>query len=237
MKNKYKPGVDKDEKKFERLNELSQKLGIPIPEVHLKIDLQNPGEETQTVCNRRSRSFVRNFYNYIYTNAVPSDSIPSLSGIYGQGSLNGFQTSGTVTNFLPKPFFLNGDSNIFTPGGVGSGSGINVGLSNRPENFNQFRLDFASHSGIPDVANTFLYQATTRSVSYDPTSRTWSTIYTRIYNNNSGASVVVKETAFLISRSSGGFFMVSRDVLNTEITVLNGGQLTVSYTWTFTFPQ
>jgi hypothetical protein len=40
LDNTYTPGVDKDEKDWEELLGLGSKLGLPVPQTFLKIDLK-----------------------------------------------------------------------------------------------------------------------------------------------------------------------------------------------------
>jgi hypothetical protein len=70
-------------------------------------------------------------------------------------------------------------------------------------------------------------------VAYTSATKTWVATLIRVFNNNSGASIVVAEAGLLGSGST----LLSRDVLGSTVTVANGGQLTVTYTISRAFPE
>jgi hypothetical protein len=244
----YIPGVDKDEEEWEEFRNLGVELGIPIPEVHLKIDLQNPGEETQTVCNRRSRSFVRNFYNCMYFPYAFSGqgSLPLVSPakIYGSDGLALKDIGGVVADVAANVSFQfsSGDILSWTNTLNDRTRGIVVGTSNSPETFEDFRL------GAIDESMSYVGQVLLPPV-WDRTTQTWSTVTSRVFNNNTGSTVTIRETGiyadvvtyqtviFSSITNVSPTAMLLRDVLSAEINILNGGQLTTSYTWSMVFPE
>jgi hypothetical protein len=242
INNTYIPGVAKDEKDWEELNDLGSKLGLPVPQTFLKIDLKNPGEEEKTVWNDRSRSFVRNFYNALYSLFIPTTA-GAIVG-YEEGKLGIRRFNGTIETISnssgpSQPSY----TQTFTMGGFtnarsNSAIGIVVGSSNTAESFEDFRLsNLILHTPDTGAPNCLLYNAQVPNESTRNTlTNTWSVVQSRIFNNNSGGDITIRETGiYAFTRTS--IALILRDALSTDITVLNGGQLTVSYTWSIQLPE
>lgn len=272
---KYQKGVDKDESDFIKFDSLCQKLGVPNTKQFLKIELQNPGEENKIVCDRRSRSFVRNYFlalfhyfgrplaqatsaygpantNFRLVNGTNlrvgvSPAFPTL--YFNTGSTGGANNTITVhrsvvdsTNGIfgvPEPGFSYVSTTDF------ASTGIVVGTGSRTESFNDTNLDVQIlSSSIPGTSNRLFHQLPISSQPvYNTLTKTWTNSVSRVFNNNSGGNILVRETAIYFEfPSSDGFtsipryVMFTRDLLDSTLTVFNGGQLTVTYTWSIVFP-
>lgn len=84
-------------------------------------------------------------------------------------------------------------------------------------------------------AGQFAYTSQGAPVTvYNSGDDTWSTTHKRIFNNNSGSEITVKETGLGYRGASmlNYYPLMARDVLDTPVAVPNGAQLTVEYTIT-----
>ena len=76
-------------------------------------------------------------------------------------------------------------------------------------------------------------------VTYDTPTRVLSNRLVRYFNNNSGGDIAVNEVALVNSMQQPGAwprFVMSRDKLDTTVTVPDTGQLKVTYTIQLTYP-
>jgi hypothetical protein len=74
--------------------------------------------------------------------------------------------------------------------------------------------------------------------TYD--TKVWTTVHSRVLNNNSGGSITIKETGLVWSgyafeASASTFYLVERSVLSPTVDVAAGAQLTVTYTISSSF--
>jgi hypothetical protein len=140
-----------------------------------------------------------------------------------QASLIVTRTDGSSSSQGTNPVIYN------IAGGYGTDtSGIVVGTSNLAYSIEQYKLDSKISHG--NGSGQLLYGAT--SVD-DVTSMTngYRTFVTRVFTNNSGASVIVKEVG--IYGAIGVMF--ARDVLTNPVEVQNLQSLTVRYCIYFTY--
>lgn len=118
--------------------------------------------------------------------------------------------------------------------------GIVVGTGDTAFDGNQSNLISLISEGTS--SGKLSYQAQTApTTTYASGTKTWTATQTRKMNNNSGASIIVKESGLMngyytFYRNAATIgFLVERSVLSPTVTVPDGAQLTVTYTISMDF--
>jgi hypothetical protein len=62
----FEPGTRKPERDYLELERLGKKLGIPVPMMHVELDSRDAAGRLVGSYKDRSRTYNRNFWNYIY---------------------------------------------------------------------------------------------------------------------------------------------------------------------------
>ena len=136
-----------------------------------------------------------------------------------------------------EQIFCFSTGNLQSPAVAGNGyannaANANFGILVGTEDSAFATTNFALHGLIAhgNGASQLFYQAMGASVrAWDDGTKKFSNTFTRIYNNNSGGSITVKE-AGLCSRGYGSYYyLLARDILDTPVVVPDGAQLTVTY--------
>lgn len=136
-----------------------------------------------------------------------------------------------------EQIFCFSTGNLLSPAVAGNGyannaANANFGILVGTEDSAFATTNFALHGLIAhgNGASQLFYQAMGASVrAWDDGTKKFSNTFTRIYNNNSGGSITVKE-AGLCSRGYGSYYyLLARDILDTPVVVPDGAQLTVTY--------
>lgn len=212
--------IDDREDKFLTLKKLAQELYIPIPEVFLTIEVKN--SEMISKETTRSHTYVRNFYNQLFASVIGQ---PTATGSYGAGSLiqkydqGGYETSPLASYWANIVYNASSNAN-----------GIQIGTSDQAYSFEDYKLIGLIAHGTGSGQMT--YNAMSHQTpAYTTGTKTWTQDVTRKFNNNSSGSITVKEVALV-----GGTIPYIRDVLASSKTVAVGAQLTVTYTFSMTFP-
>lgn len=242
----FKNHVTQDDlKTIDRIRKDCGKLHIlQPPTCFLSYELLDADGKQIESHNMLSKSWVRNFYNYIAANAmgVVSSALPEP---YGPGSL---VIGGGPSNqsYIVYPSDPSGTSADTKPGRISGvlgaanvdSYGILVGSSDEAESFESIGLGSKILSGA--VAGKISYQQQENpSIEYDPASKKYTTRHSRFFNNNSGSDIVIKEIGW--SRYLGWYLpyavFIARDVLPSPITVPNAGQFKVTYTVEMVYPD
>lgn len=227
-----------EEKRFEDLGKACRELKVPAPPA-IFIDFEVTDKDGNVILTDRQRghSWTRNFYNYL---------LSAIAGAAGGGSNNfgaGYVSVKTIGGavryfdaYLCVPYTSSSIAlGAFINGSVGDNTfGIQIGVADSgfsPEHYTLSSL-IAHGNGAAQVS----YTAHTPAVcTYDSTagSEKFTAAYKRFFNNNSGATITVKETG--IVGYMLGFYpnpekiLLERSVLSPTIDVVNGAQLAVTY--------
>lgn len=243
-----------NEQKYQRLEKLGQRLGVPVFGSHLQLEVFKGGKRIYGH-KQRSHSWNRNAYNWMMSqlggrhgNAVA----------FGAGGLSVLTTSGThrtggrpigigardvsSTSTLDRMF------NVESPtlntralvGGAGeSDRGIVVGSGNAAENFDGYSLDALITNGT----GAGQLEHTAQSIATAYADLTLQVIHTRFFNNNSGGSVNINETGIVTLIATGAStyasdrMLITRDLLPSTINLPDTGQLKVTYTIELVYPE
>ncbi len=171
---------------------------------------------------QRGHSWTRNYWNYIFAHVSNCSIIDSS---FGAGYISNRRFSdGAVTN---QVYILRTYGNMLT-GAANTQRGIIVGVGTAAFDIEQYTLDAIIASG--SSAGKLYYNASAvDSTTY--AAKAWTIVGSRVFNNNSGGSIVVAETGLtLYNSTSGEMWLVERSLLSPTVTVPDGAQLTITYT-------
>jgi len=211
--------IIKTDAEYRELERLAHKLKIPLPpHVIIKLESTVDGKLIDRF-EGPSHSYVRNFWNTIFAiNAAYTMSGSS----FGEGYITTKYLNGTMNN----------NNAIPCVGAVNnSNQGIVVGTGSGAESFESYDLTTRVVHGSSSGQLSHTLQNTT-TIAYTSGTKTWEATLLRIFNNNSGGSIIITEVGILSSAGN----LVCRDLLASSVTVANGGQLTVTYTISMVFP-
>lgn len=206
----------KEEAKFDELKGMFRDLKLPPPpEIFIGLQVHKDGELIFDD-KQRGHSWTRNFYNYkclMGTNA----SITNAS--FGAGYMSGKRYDGVMDTYIQ---YISGQ---VTTGVLAITHGIVAGTSDTAFNIEQYALGALIAHGTG--SGQLVYQAS-GFVSKAYALKVWTATSNRIFNNNSGGDIVVKEVG-LYPQYGGSRYLFERSVLSPAVTVPNGAQLTVTY--------
>jgi len=205
----------REEAKFDELKGMFRDLKLPPPpEIFIGLQVHKDGELIFDD-KQRGHSWTRNFYNYkclIGTNAGYTNVN------FGTGYLSGKNNEGSVISYLRNIEAL-------TTGSVATTYGIVVGTSDTAFNVEQYALGALIAHGTG--AGQLTYQASGfNSKAY--ALKVWTATSKRIFNNNSGGDITVKEIG-LYSAYYSLAYLTERSVLSPTVLVPDGAQLTATY--------
>lgn len=211
--------IIRTEREYRELERLANKLGVPLPpKVMIKLESTLNGQLFDRF-EGPAHSWVRNFWNSLYTTCV---AYAMAGSTFGEGYLINKAYNGNVANY----------SGIPSVGTIGiATSGIVVGTGSGAESFESYDLSARVAHGTSSGQLSYAAQNTT-TVAYTSGTKTWEATLLRIFNNNSGGSIIITEVGMM--SSVGG--LACRDLLTSSVTVANGGQLTVTYTVSSVYP-
>lgn len=232
--------VSEEEKLYEELRKLGQRLHIPTPEASWEFEVTDKHGKLLQRHRQRCHSWTRNAYNAMFTHLAAKDADNSA---FGAGLLSLKDTSGAVKyGNYPFTYGQNSVDDASTPGYRAAAAvddkGILVGSGTNPESFEDYALQVQIHNstGVGQMSHV---QSESHDVSYDVPTRSLRNQLVRYFNNNSGGDIDVNEVVLASSVQQPGAyprFIMSRDKLTSTVTVPNTGQLKVTYTIQLTYP-
>jgi len=206
--------------------------GFKMPELHIKTVLRD--KEGNILDEKYQVGHSWTYNAWVAAFAMITDA-PGYADLTGQtlplGGLYGNSNIGLLLAVTTSPFTRN-HATIFAANGFYNNAanntfGIQVGTSNEPFHINDFALwGLIAHGSS---AGQFTYNAQVAPVvSY--AANKYTITHTRLFNNNSGGSITVKEVgmAFYGNANLYNYPLMTRDVLDTPVAVPTGAQLTIS---------
>lgn len=236
--------------KYQRLEALGKKLGIPI--LCGKLDLQVT-QNGKTLIHRkqRSHSWTRNAYNLIFCQLGSTN---PTDVTFGTGLLSYRKTDGNIVRYsgsygawVTYIDYYDPETRENESAGRGSraaandsGHGLVVGTSNAVENFDHYAMQTPIASGLGAGQLSMIAQEAP-VLSYDAGTKTLTDTLVRFMNNNSGGEITVREVGYMVKMQTGtaysmSNFLFSRDVLSPEIVIPDAGQLRLQYTISLVYP-
>lgn len=225
------------ERLMKQMDEMAKTLGIPpLPRLHLGFLVEKNGRILHEH-DEIGHSWTRNAWNFLF--GVMTSCSGSGSSGFGAGYMTGKQSSGTIDYYEIKGSGVeDGTGCRATAAGDGK-MGIVLGTDDTVFDADQTTLAGPILNG--ETPGTMSYNPMTwPTLSYDAGTYTWTADHQRIYNNNSGDSIIVKEVGLIFRACVFGnyltrYYLFARDVLASPVTVVNGAQLTVTYSISMNF--
>lgn len=236
------------EKDYEELERLGAKLHIATPTAKwgFKLEKQD-GSEILYEATERAHSWVRNAYTILICNMCGNGPTQTSygAGVLGVKGTNGVGWQGTTGAypFAPAVSVNSGAVNALRYPGNGvvgaAGSitnGIVIGTGTTAYSFDDYKLATVIANG--NAAGQMAYSAGTATDTWDSASKLYTSSFTRIMNNNSGADIVVSEVGLIgyVGVSYASYFLLVRDLLEAPIVVPTDSKLTVTYNMQTLFP-
>jgi len=225
------------EQNYQEYKRLGQRLGIPVIEAWLELEVTDKNGKVVHRHRQRSHSWTRNLYNVLFCQTAQGSS----GTLYEAGSTACKETgtalkTGIIVGKIPQAAFYGYYANV----GVAT-IGIVVGSGVAAESFEDYALQTPITHGTGSGQLTFV-ASEPQSISY--ASLTLTNTLVRYMNNNSGASIDVNEVALYsysgYFTSAGGqigyFLCMARDKLASTVAVPDTGQLKVTYTISLVYP-
>lgn len=213
---------------------------FPVVYVRAKVSDVDTGNVTSD-SEYKANSFNRNFWNYITYILTGTYSDNSA---YGEGYINlknrlgGLEVfGGTYTSELRPLSSTSQNAPIGLMYSLHEYNGISIGTGTDAEDFNGYNVTNLINHGTS--SGQMSYQSPTHSsvVSYNSTTKIYSSDFFRTFKNLSGESISVTETMLYIYGASVPKFIIERTLLPETKTVNNNQQIEVTYTFEFTFPE
>lgn len=229
------------EKRWDEFTKMGQALKIPTPAAFWGVESFGPdGAKVQEV-GQRCESYVRNAYNVFFSMMC---GIASLTSSNGQNItpkvLTGTNKDSLSTTMCHHIYNYGSYTNALLGGAGIADKGIVCGTAATAENFESYDLGARVLNGNAAGQMTYSAQETPVPV-YDGASKKWTVTLVRYINNNSGGTIIINEIGLIWTIESSSSLaenvLMARDLLASPISVLNGGQLKITYTLEFTFPE
>jgi len=218
-----------DKEIFDRIDRDCFAMHIaPPPKTFIELSVKdNSGIELERYTDR-SHSWVRNGYNkwiQLFMGAITGTT-------YASASLACKDTDGSALNTI------DGYSQTFTASAADNEFSILIGTGTAAESFEAYKLQTKILEG--NTTGKMSHAACAApTTNFNSDTKKWSIVFSRVFNNNSGGSIVVSEIGMVAKAwtAANNYRMICRDLLVTGITVPNAGQLTVLYTMEMTYPE
>ncbi|HHW41254.1 MAG TPA: hypothetical protein GXX19_08920 [Syntrophomonadaceae bacterium] len=233
-----------EQREVEELIQQQKRLHIaPSPVVYLTAEVQTLDGEPLARYEDRSRSWVRNYYNWMATQTLARGA-EALGNTYGAGTLVMKDISGSVQGYSEICYHVyNSNEYTFNEGMRGASGNTNIGIvvgtGTGPENFDAYKLTTLIPHGT--ATGQLQYQEMgPGTLSWDSVGKKFVQVLERIFINNSGGTITVGEAGIYAKiRASSAYyysFLIARDVLSPAIEVPNSSQLKVTYTIELALP-
>jgi len=216
----------KEEQKFKNLKDMCLELRVPPPpDVFIRMQVHDKNGALVSDNKERAHSFTRNFWNMMF--GMAGDSGGDGGSTFGAGYMSKKTTGGVV--FGSASGYVERNDGLYASLGDSS-TGIVIGTDDTAFNIDQYALGAQIVNGVSTGQMSHLASTSMGIPSYAAT--TWKSTLERVFNNNSGGAIVVKETGLYWDGTmwgSGSPQMIERNVLVATSTVADAAQLTVTY--------
>jgi len=227
--------------KWEQFEKLAQELHVPFPKTFITLEVFDKEGRLIHKHKQRGHSWTRNAYNILFCQL---DAKNPSDNTFAAGKLSLKDTGGNIRYSTTKPINYYYNYSLDTTGTYGylaaaglATYGILVGSGTNAESFENYVLQTLIANG--SAGGQLAYSASElHSISYAGT--TLKDTLIRYFNNNSGGSVSVNEVALVayIDIANMAYrILVSRDKLDSTVTVPDTGQLKVTYEISLVYPS
>lgn len=220
------------ERLIKQMNDAAKKLGVPtMADLRLKLSVEKAGE----ILHRHDEighSWTRNGWNAFF--GMNTDAIGDGLDTFGAGYMSAKRTSGVISDSSYVPRRANGTPTTagFINEAGSNDHGIIVGTGDTAFSPEDYRLAsmIAHGAGAGQLYSQIMNASIT---SYNAGTKIWTTSIARLFENQSGDSVVVKEVGLVWKGycfdGSANSFLLARDVLEVPVVVPHGSVLSITY--------
>ena len=227
-----------EECRFAKMRDLCRELKMPPPvEIFVGSKLIDKNGIVLFDDIQRGHSWTRNYWNMQMVLGLEASAFGDTT--FGAGKISSKNYAGAIVG-TTNTSCIRASSQNYAGAGVmdtssASNFGILIGTGVTAWSIDDYALATKIVHG--NASNQMSYTAMATAV---PTyaSKVWTNVLSRIFNNNSGGTIVVAETALVMQSylfSATSQYLIDRSVLASSISTPNGAQLTVSYTLTMDF--
>ncbi len=225
-----------EEAKFAELRKLCGDLKVPAPpEIMIGFQVHDKNGVLIFDDKQRGHSWTRNFYNSLFGFCGNCGGDGGSS--FGAGYMSGKSVGGDIYTYSAYQGYFSSYNalivgNGFTEGVTTGNFGIKVGTGDTAFSPEQTHLitPISSGTGAGQLSHVPMVGGT---ITYTGGTKIWDATLYRIFNNNSGAIITVKETGLYsqIGVYVPGLapFLFERSVPSPAVSVAIGAQLTVTY--------
>lgn len=215
---------------------------VLTPVCYVTLEVLDKDNNAISLYKDRSKSWVRNFYNWMVTQQMTCNS-NALGTTYGEGTIAARNTGGTVRQATTPHHHLIANNGTgfagYRAASADATAGIQIGTGTTAETFESHVLTTLIANGTG--AGQMQYQEMAQPIPvWNSSTKKMTLTLTRQIVNNSGNAIGVNEIG-LVSRHTWGssasdLCLVARDKLNTTVNVPHQGQLVATYTLEITYP-
>lgn len=239
------------EAKYQRLESLGRKLGVPLLCGHLDLQISK-NSKLLTRRKQRSHSWTRNAYNLIFCQLGSTN---PTDATFGSGLLSYKKTDGNIVRYagdygawVTYIDYYDAETRENESAGRGSraaandaGHGIVIGTDGTAESFEHHKLLTPIGAGLGAGQLSMIAQEAP-VLSYDAGTKTLTDTLVRFMNNNSGGDITAREVGLIVKMQtytaySMSNFLFSRDVLSPEVVIPNAGQIRIQYSISLVYPS
>jgi hypothetical protein len=226
----------KEEAKFAELKDKCRDLRVPTPpEIFIGLKVHDKDGILTFDDIQRGHSWNRNLWNILFMTCCDCAADGSTFGAGTMGTKSQDGTSrGNTTSSYARGVSGGAVGNYIAVsygwcGAAGVAAGIVIGTSDTAFSPQDYALGALISPG------GWVYNAMgIGSIAYTAGTKTWKHTKARVFNNNTGGSVTVKETgltgyATTVNGLNPVLYLFERSVLSPTVAVPNGAQLTVTY--------
>jgi hypothetical protein len=203
---------------------VKDRMGHPL-EAYWEIEVRDASGKLLTFRKFKAKSWLPQFLGLL-----KGQFMISFGSSANAGNAPVTDTSGAVRGVPNNYYLYSCGLQLYAGDGVGD-YGLVVGSSDTPNTVNTYTMGAIIPHG--NSANQLYYGATSIENPTNPSGTNyWIFRIIRIFTNNSGGSITVKEIGLIVKTSDSGgtarYFLIARDVIS-PVTVPAGATLTVRY--------
>jgi hypothetical protein len=208
-----------------------------LPNLFIGLKVQDRDGKVLTDRYEEGHSWVRNAWNAFTTSMLGITGYGSDGNFLAPGEMNAKNTGRDVYygnnpfNFSYLTDYAGDGFYNSTLGNSDFGVVVGTNPNGYPFYINSHDLHARIVSGVG--AGQLIYGAMKQPVwDYNTITKKWKNTITRVFNNNSGADITIREVGLIYNSyvfSGQGKYLFAHDILSAGVVVPNGAQLTVTY--------
>ena len=208
-----------------------------LPNLFIGLKVQDRDGKVLTDRYEEGHSWVRNAWNAFTSSMLGITGYGSDGNFLAHGEMNAKNT-GRVLYYSNSPFNFSRETSYagygFLNATLGNSDfGVVVGTNPNEYPFYINAHDLYARIGSGVGAGQLIYGAMKQPVwYYNAITKKWKNTITRVFNNNSGADITIREVGLIYNSyvfSDQGRYLFAHDILSAGVVVPNGAQLTVTY--------